>query len=338
MPEPILAAERAEPILFKLYRSLRFYDLIKQARAYLLDEELDEERRGIHMLIGIAYARVNELDKASRIFERTLKEFEEAERLRDDFVDLRTTMQNSLWIYGWAYEFIYLEAVDDDSLTPEEHDMTRHRDFKRLVRTRMSKTGESYASARRQLLGKRKAGSLVGWVVTGPGDHLPGFELTDYVGELDPNAVYGGKPSAVLYSTVDKPDSYAVIMQTLDAVPYRGERVRFSAWIRCEADTEDAELWMLTRSIGDHHPSLRGSARPATSWQHVAVVLDVDQHSDSMRLGLSLKGEGRVWMNDACFEKVDETVPVTTESGRSQLRRPKELPFNLDFTYEYDEE
>lgn len=36
--------------------------------------------------------------------------------------------------------------------------MTRDRDFKRLVRARMAKTGESYTAARAHLLGKRDAG------------------------------------------------------------------------------------------------------------------------------------------------------------------------------------
>src|SRR5688500_8811962 len=113
--------------------------------------------------------------------------------------------------------------------------MTRDRDFKRIVRQRMAKTGESYSTAKRQLERADTAGSLRGWCITGPGDGAPDFRVTDYEGGLDPEQSHAGLPCAFLRSVVERPASHVVIMQSIRTERYVGRRIRFSAWVRTDA-------------------------------------------------------------------------------------------------------
>ncbi len=206
--------------------------------------------------------------------------------------------------------------------------MTKNNDFKKLVRERMAKTGESYATARRQMEGERPAPTLDGWVITGPGDHNEGFELTDYAGGLELDMVYRGKPCAYLRSTVDEPNSHAVIMQSVDARPYRGERIRFSAGIRCTEGTEDADLWVRVVPLTKDWSFSAGYFKATTDWQDGAVVLDVDPLAVSIMFGVGLTGAGNVWMSNATFEVVDLSVALT--SVDIPYRWPLK-PVNLSF-------
>ena len=71
----------------------------------------------------------------------------------------------------------------------------------------------------------------------------------------------------------------------------------------------------------------RGLCQATPTWQHGAVVFDVDPRSSSIMFGLSLQGTGRVWMSGASFETVDCDVPLTQEG--TVFREPK-APINLD--------
>src|SRR5262249_19732096 len=115
--------------------------------------------------------------------------------------------------------------------------------------------------------------------------------------------------------------------QLLDAVPYRGQRVRLSAWIRA-ADAGTATLWMKTtgvdsdRALDYGRRDLHGSA----DWTREEIVFDVDADARVIRFGLGLTGEGQAWMDDVAFDVVDASVPAT-----DQMPRLPATPRNLGF-------
>src|SRR6185437_11476558 len=64
---------------------------------------------------------------------------------------------------------------------PRETTMTRQADFKRRVRARMAKTGESYATARSQLLAERPVPAGALHVSNGDATDLPGTGIAERI-------------------------------------------------------------------------------------------------------------------------------------------------------------
>src|SRR5262245_38077084 len=61
----------------------------------------------------------------------------------------------------------------------------------------------------------------------------------EYAVDSDRRVVHGGKASGRLTSIVAKPTQYGLLAQVVYAGPWRGKRVRFSAFVR----TEKVERW-----------------------------------------------------------------------------------------------
>lgn len=206
--------------------------------------------------------------------------------------------------------------------------MTKNSDFKKRVRERMAKTGESYTAARRHLEQRERGPTLEGWFVTGPGDDNPDFELTDYEGGLEPEMRHKGKACAYVRSIVEEPRSHAVVMQSIHSQKYHGKRIRFSAELRCTEGVEDSGLWLRVVPFNRDWSYAAGYFDATPEWQRGEIVVEVDPRSTSIMFGVSLHGRGKVWMSDANFEIVDRSVPLTAETIKDW--QPPE-PVNLSF-------
>jgi hypothetical protein len=100
-------------------------------------------------------------------------------------------------------------------------------DLKRLVRARMAETGENYTQALTALLDETPLGPLPdGWFT---GSRCPEYAA----GLLPPAQAYDGDRVLRLRLRADgRPGGFGTIMRSIDAAPYRGRRVRFSAALR----------------------------------------------------------------------------------------------------------
>jgi hypothetical protein len=103
------------------------------------------------------------------------------------------------------------------------------------------------------------------------------------------------------------------LMQKIDAVPYRGKRVRFSAAVRTEVRGRGnhAQLWLRVdrakKKMGFFDNMFD---RPITGkdWQRYEIVGDVAEDAVTLNFGVFLVGWGRVWFDDASLEIVDEAA------------------------------
>lgn len=117
------------------------------------------------------------------------------------------------------------------------------------------------------------------------------------------------------------------LMQTLDATPWRGKRVRFRAAVRTAelADDGKAQLWFrVDRTPKNGQPSIGAfdnmNDRPITQedWDYYEIVATIDDDAETIVIGLLLLGEGKAWMDDASFLEVDESVEETTMDVSTQ--------------------
>jgi len=131
------------------------------------------------------------------------------------------------------------------------------------------------------------------------------------------------------------PQAFGVSAQAIDAAPYRGKRVRFTAAVRVEGGSHDtAQLWMRV----DRPDGARGffdnmGDRPVTSasWQKVQVTGPVAADAESIKVGFLLPEGGRAWFDSATLEVLgdaaigNEPARPLTDRGLGNLAAFAEL-------------
>ncbi|MGY0694655.1 helix-turn-helix transcriptional regulator [Virgibacillus sp. FSP13] len=165
----------------------------------------------------------------------------------------------------------------------------------------------------------------IGWVMTGESP-------SDYETGLDTRIVHNGNCSAYLKSKGEKAQGFVTLMQQIKSDRYRGERLRFSAFVKSMDIKESAGLWMrIDHSSGEVLAFDNMMNRPikgTNEWNYFSLVLDVPIKSEVIAFGVLLNGHGQVWMDELGFEIVDESVPVTEHRPSEDLLAE---PVNLNF-------
>ncbi len=152
----------------------------------------------------------------------------------------------------------------------------------------------------------------VGWAA--PTIH--GYRVT--ISDTEPKA---GKQCAIIQRET-KPGvrQFGNLMQSIDATPFRGKRVRFRAAVRAEVAGEgnQAQLWFRVDRVSKEGTRSTGAFdnmhdRPITSneWKYYEIVGDVAEDARAIIVGLLLLGQGKAWIDDASFDVVDKNVEIT---------------------------
>jgi C-terminal processing protease CtpA/Prc len=132
-----------------------------------------------------------------------------------------------------------------------------------------------------------------------------------YTARLTDNRPMQGKRSSLLSREVAKgpASSFGNLMQSFDAIPFRGQRVRFQAAVRAEVAGAGnrAQLWLrVDRKGGETGFFDNMGDRPivASDWRDYQIVGEVADDAEGISLGLMMLGNGRVWLDAVSFEVV----------------------------------
>lgn len=170
-----------------------------------------------------------------------------------------------------------------------------------------------------------------GWFVTG------GTNLRNYRLGVDPSAPGTAVIESRFFrdSGVDLTgDTYAVLMQSIVADAYRGQKAKLTVNLRTEA-ADLGTIWMrVDRAPGsalrfDNMVTRRtnGPLKGTTDWTTRLVVLEVPDEATSIHYGFFLQGYGRVWARSFQLESVSRDAETT---GGPDVYLP--TPTNLDFS------
>jgi erythromycin esterase len=101
--------------------------------------------------------------------------------------------------------------------------------------------------------------------------------------------------------------------QRLDAVPYRGKKIRLRAAARAEVSGVDNISWLrlsiFRKEFGPQataFDSLDKYPVTAAEWRNYEIVADVPQDADSISYGLYLVGDGKAWLDSVTVEVIDK--------------------------------
>lgn len=131
-----------------------------------------------------------------------------------------------------------------------------------------------------------------------------GYEVT-----LDATGGRGGTACVRLRGIDPREGRFTGVAQTVDASPWRGKRLRLSAWIR----SEDMDGWggLFMRIDDDElRPLGFGNNRNApvggtTGWSRYQVVLDVPGQAREIQFGVHLNGKGVLWADDFALDPLE---------------------------------
>jgi len=130
-----------------------------------------------------------------------------------------------------------------------------------------------------------------------------------------------GQNCAVVYlSEAPAEGAIANLIQTLDATPYRGKRVRLRAQLRVDKRLSQGHLWLRV-DRPDHQQGFFDNTeyRPVRSeeWTSVEIVGDVETDAKVLALGAMLrKGGGKLWVDGVSLEVLGDTPSAPTEGPR----------------------
>ncbi len=131
--------------------------------------------------------------------------------------------------------------------------------------------------------------------------------------ELVDAGPHGGARAVRIVGRKPVAGEFGNVMQSIDATPLRGKRIRFSGWVRAEPmGMGRAQLWLrVDRADGKRGFFDNMQDRPITApeWRRYAIVGDVAADAQRIALGMMLNGQGRAWLDDVTLEVLPPAPP-----------------------------
>jgi hypothetical protein len=123
-----------------------------------------------------------------------------------------------------------------------------------------------------------------------------------------------------------RPNGWGQLRRILDATPFRGKTVRFTAFVATR-ETAEVRLWL---AAGDNHIVMRGGdtrQNPLTGtngWTPISLTIaNIPAEATKLSYGFLLFGVGDVWVTQPTVEIID--APEANDGRPSPLRL---MPYN----------
>jgi C-terminal processing protease CtpA/Prc len=150
----------------------------------------------------------------------------------------------------------------------------------------------------------------------------------NYEVELTEEKPKSGRRSALLRSgsgAAAGGSEFGNLMQTFEATPFQGRRVRFRGAVRVEASEQraHAQLWMRIDRDKSKIGFFGNTGRPPTvsnEWQYFEIIGDVEEDAVVINIGMILSGKGKAWLDDVSFEDLGKVI-VLAEPARALTSR-----------------
>jgi len=126
-------------------------------------------------------------------------------------------------------------------------------------------------------------------------------------------------------------------VQSFDATPFIGKKIRLTAHIRAEIDGDGhAGFYVSERTYKNNYPFVYASEdNPIVfnTWEEYSLEYTPTIDAYSINIGLYLKGKGRAWIDNIEVEVVDEIESIVTPSPISSSKAKDYLRFAKSYGY-----
>lgn len=143
-------------------------------------------------------------------------------------------------------------------------------------------------------------------------------------------------------------DLFGSLMQSVDAAPYKGKKIRIRAAIRAEISSSEgsAHLWAheyLVNGQSGWLETMDDQPIISNEWKYYELISSIDQYALKINFGLLLKGTGTAWIDDVSIEIISSTdyefepPKPLSERNLENLRALSKLIGYVKFYYAGDE-
>lgn len=106
------------------------------------------------------------------------------------------------------------------------------------------------------------------------------------------------------------PEPYGAVYQIVDAAPYRGRTLAFSAWMKTretKGNRFGKGAGLKLQAMKNGYPEAvkqmrRDAIGGTTAWTRYELTLDVPADAQQIEVGMNLFGPGTAWFDDAMLE------------------------------------
>ena len=125
---------------------------------------------------------------------------------------------------------------------------------------------------------------------------------------------------------VENPPRFQVLLQQLDAAPYRGKTIRFKAAVRIDGagPLDQAMLWLRVDRAGGRPGFFENMGnRPirGKTWGDYEIVGDVAKDAELIVLGMIVSGTAPAWIDDVSLKAEGDAPTATAEAPRALAGR-----------------
>ena len=149
-----------------------------------------------------------------------------------------------------------------------------------------------------------------------------GTALDSYNIGIDEKISSEGSKSAFIVSVEEKIEGFATLMQSVDAAPFRGKKIKMTGFAKSENIKGEGLFWLRIdgeKKDDGERPEVLGfdnmEDRPikgTTDWTKYEIEMEVPDKSVELFYGSILSGKGKIWIDNISFQEVtdDESKPV----------------------------
>jgi hypothetical protein len=127
------------------------------------------------------------------------------------------------------------------------------------------------------------------------------------------------------------------VVQSFDATPYIGKKVRFTAYVRAEIEGEGyAGFYVSERTVQNQYPFVHTNEDDPivfNTWKKYTVDYTVTDNAYSLTVGIFLKGMGKAWIDNINIEVIDQVKDIELPSPISKELTESLLSFAKGYGY-----
>ena len=143
----------------------------------------------------------------------------------------------------------------------------------------------------------------------------------------DPRVVHFDDSAALLSSSSAPRGNRGTSYYLIPTAPFLGKRLRFSAFLKCENLTNAGGIQIYVGDAAGNELKYAGGANRAvqsnqvdamtgtSDWRQLEEITDVPSDAAQIVLGETLRGSGRLWLDDPRVEIVGNDVPATDDEA-----------------------
>lgn len=129
--------------------------------------------------------------------------------------------------------------------------------------------------------------------------------------------------------------AFGTLMQSVDAAPFRGQRVALTGKLAADDVSGGVTIWLRADDITkrmvafdnlEEAPAGKGPVNGTCDWAERVIVLDIPDEAQTLNFGFYLRGGGTAWCSGLQLEQVGTDAPVT-----SARQSPALVPQNMSF-------